>query len=245
MQESNPKGVMMLELADKVKDNLESVYSEIADVAAECGREPGEVTVMAVTKTHPAEYIEAAVKCGIRHIGENRVSEGGRKVKQLGKDYAVFHAIGVLHRKEVRQALRDFHWLDAVDKIEIIEEIARRKATPQILLEVNTSGEPSKKGFSPDVVLLESVLGRALELELPVQGFLTVGPLYRDMSGQRKAFEDLRVLRDSLETRLGVSLPELSMGMSDDFALAVKEGATTVRLGRRLFGYRITCQINL
>jgi pyridoxal phosphate enzyme (YggS family) len=244
MKESNPKGVIMLELVDKVKDNLESVYSEIADAAAECGRDSGEITVMAVTKTHPAEYIAAAVECGIRHIGENRVSEGGRKIKELGKDYAVFHAIGVLHRKEVRQALRDFHWLDAVDKIEIIEEIARRKASPQILLEVNTSGEEAKMGFPPDVVLLESVLGRALELELPVQGFLTVGPLCRDLSGQRKAFEDLRVLRDSLETRLSVSLPELSMGMSDDFALAVKEGATTVRLGRRLFGYRKTCQVS-
>ncbi len=235
----------MLELVNKVKENLEAVYSEIADAAAECGRDPGEITVMAVTKTHPAEYIEAAVECGIRHIGENRVSEGGRKIKQLGKDYAVFHAIGVLHRKEVRQALRDFHWLDAVDKTAIIEEIARRKASPHFLLEVNTSGEESKMGFPPDVVLLESVLGRALELELPVQGFLTVGPLCRDMSGQRKAFESLRVLRDSLETRLSISLPELSMGMSDDFALAVKEGATTVRLGRRLFGYRKTCQINL
>jgi pyridoxal phosphate enzyme (YggS family) len=242
---NSTKGEIMDELINKVRENLDSVEAEIAEAANRAGRQPEEVLVMAVTKTHPAEYITAAVECGITHIGENRVSEGGRKIKALGRDYAVFHAIGVLHRKEVRQALRDFHWLDAIDKTEIIEEIARRKASPEILLEVNTSGEPAKKGFSPDVAFLETVLGRALELELPIKGFFTVGPLCKDLSGQRKAFESLRTIRDSLENRLKVALPELSMGMSDDFELAVMEGSTIVRLGRRLFGYRRTCTVNL
>ncbi|MCK5131992.1 MAG: YggS family pyridoxal phosphate-dependent enzyme [Candidatus Sabulitectum sp.] len=228
----------MVELLAKVKENTDSALAEIAEAADRAGRQPEDVSIMAVTKTHPAEYITAAVENGIRHIGENRISEGGRKIRQIGLDYAVFHAIGVLHRKEVRQAVRDFHCLDAVHKIEIIEEIARRNASPLILLEVNTSGESAKKGFPPDIVLLESVLGRALELELPVRGFLTIGPLGSDQIRQRKAFENLRKIRDSLEARLKVSLPELSMGMSDDFTLAVLEGSTMVRLGRRLFGSR-------
>ncbi len=232
------KGVIMTGLLDQVKENIDTALAEIAVAAERAGRQPEDVSIMAVTKTHPAEYIEAAVKCGIRHIGENRISEGGRKIRLLGKEFAEFHAIGVLHRKEVRQAVRDFHWLDAIHKIEIIEEIARRSASTQILLEINTSGESAKKGFPPDVVLLESILGRALELQLPVRGFLTVGPLCRDSVRQRKAFADLREIRDSLETRLNTSLPELSMGMSDDFTLAVLEGSTMVRLGRRLFGAR-------
>jgi len=232
------KGVIMTGLLDQVKENIETALAEIAAAALRAGRQPEDVSIMAVTKTHPAEYIEVAAKCGIRHIGENRISEGGRKIGLLGKEFAEFHAIGVLHRKEVRQAVRDFHWLDAVHKVEIIEEIARRNASVQILLEINTSGELAKKGFPPDVVLLESVLGRALELKLPVRGFLTVGPLCGDSARQRKAFSDLRDIRDSLETRLNVSLPELSMGMSDDFTQAVLEGSTMVRLGRRLFGAR-------
>lgn len=228
----------MLELLDKVKENRDSALAEIAEAAGRAGRQPEDVSIMAVTKTHPVEYISAAVNCGIRHIGENRISEGGRKIRQLGTDYAIFHAIGVLHRKEVRQAVRDFHCLDAVHKIEIIEEIARRKASPQILLEVNTSGESAKKGFPPDIDFLENILGSALSLNLPVRGFLTVGPLGADNVQQRKAFENLRKIRDALESRLKVSLPELSMGMSDDFTLAVLEGSTMVRLGRRLFGSR-------
>ncbi len=228
----------MTSLIERVRENINSARSQIAEAAMRAGRQPEDTSIMAVTKTHPVEYIAAALECGITHIGENRISEGGRKIKQLGETNAVFHAIGVLHRKEVRQATRDFQWLDAVHKIEIIEEIARRNASPMILLEVNTSGEAAKKGFPPDIDLLENILGRALELQLQVSGFLTVGPLSGDRVKQRRSFAILREIRDSLECRLGTSLPELSMGMSDDFAQAVEEGSTMVRLGRRLFGER-------
>ena len=228
----------MASLVERVRDNINSAQSEIAEAAMRAGRQPEDISIMAVTKTHPVEYITAALECGITHIGENRISEGGRKIRQLGETNAVFHAIGVLHRKEVRQATRDFQWLDAVHKIEIIEEIARRKANVMILLEVNTSGKKKKKGFPPDVDLLENILGRALELQLPVCGFLTVGPLSGDMVKRRRSFTLLREIRDSLECRLSTSLPELSMGMSDDFTQAVEEGSTMVRLGRRLFGER-------
>ena len=228
----------MASLIERVRENIDSAGSQIAEAVIASGRHPEDVSIMAVTKTHPVEYIKAALDCGVIHIGENRISEGGRKIRHLGESNAVFHAIGVLHRKEVRQATRDFQWLDAVHKIEIIEEIARRNASPTILLEVNTSGETAKKGFLPDVELLEDVLGRVLELKLPLKGFLTVGPLSGDKMKQRRSFATLREIRDSLESRLAVSLPVLSMGMSDDFVLAVEEGSTMVRLGRRLFGER-------
>ncbi|HPF33248.1 MAG TPA: alanine racemase, partial [Candidatus Sabulitectum sp.] len=118
------------------------------------------------------------------------------------------------------------------------EEIVRREASPRILLEVNTSGEKAKKGFPPDGTLLENAMGFALENGLSVEGLLTVGPLGAGETGMREAFASLRELRDRLSSSLGVPLPALSMGMSDDFSIAVEEGSTMVRLGRVLFGPR-------
>lgn len=228
----------MENLIDVVKLNLRTASEEIENAASHCGRNFEEISIMAVTKTHPAEYIQAALSCGIRHIGENRVSEGGRKIREIGRENAVFHAIGVLHRKEVRQAVRDFHWIDAVDRIEIANEIASRDAGTEILFEVNTSGETAKKGFAPDAAVLADASGAAIELGLRLQGFLTVGPLTGDVKKRRAAFELLRKLRDSVSGSLNHELPVLSMGMSDDFTEAVQEGSTIVRLGRRLFGER-------
>lgn len=225
-------------LKNTVRDNLAEIEEEIEKACESCGRDQAEVSVMAVTKTHPASYMEAAIESGIKHIGENRVTEGGRKIQRIGRDSAVFHIIGVLHRSEVRQAVRDFHCVDAVDRVKILQEIARRGATPEILLEVNTSGEEAKKGFSPDPALLQDILGRGLELGLSVKGLLTIGPLGADEVSMREAFASLRNLRDFLSDSLSTELPVLSMGMSDDFALAVIEGSTMVRLGRRLFGPR-------
>ncbi len=228
----------MKELKRTVEENLAHVRDEIGKACLRSGRNAEAVEIMAVTKTHPAEYVEAAIDCGIRHIGENRVSEGGRKIGAVGPDRAVFHLIGVIHRSEVRQAVRDFHCIDAVDRLRILEEIVRREASPRILLEVNTSGEKAKKGFPPDGALLETAMEYALENGLSVEGLLTVGPLGEGEIGMREAFSTLRQLRDRLSAALGVPLPTLSMGMSDDFAVAVEEGSTMVRLGRVLFGPR-------
>ncbi len=228
----------MENVAEILEENLRTVREEIEQAVLLCGRKPGEVTVMAVTKTHPAEYVRAALESGLVHIGENRVTEGGRKIREIGKDKAIFHAIGVLHRKEVRQAARDFHRIDAVDSLAILSELSRREIKLPVLLEVNTSGEPAKKGFAPEAGVLEHALNFAKDNSVNVRGLLTVGPLTTDMSLRRKAFSLLRELRDISAAAVGSALPELSMGMSDDFAEAILEGATTVRLGRRLFGAR-------
>ena len=228
----------MNELFDLVKKNVESAQFEIENAVRTARRQIEDVSVMAVTKTHPVSYMEAALSAGLIHLGENRISEGGRKIKELGSDTAIFHAIGVLHRKEVRQASRDFHYLDAIHNVKIIEELARRNADNKILLEVNTSGEEAKQGFAPDLGILEETVNMVTESNLNLEGFLTVGPLGKGETEQRQAFSNLRELRDKLERLCGVQLPALSMGMSDDFVLAVLEGSTIVRLGRRLFGAR-------
>jgi len=227
-----------------IKDNLQRAEELIADTLALCGSSGREVRIMAVTKTHPVDVVSMAIDAGIALIGENRVSEGGRKIKTLGKDSAEFHMIGPVHKGEVRQTIRDFQWIDSIGRMKIIHEIARRTAAkgikqPGILLEVNTSGEESKHGFRPDLHLLEDVLGQMKEMDLMVSGLMTVGPLGGDETDISRAFALLGRLKDDLNgSDCGHNLSELSMGMSDDFQAAVKEGSTLVRLGRYLFGPR-------
>lgn len=228
---------------ESVRGNLELARELMDRAIRSAGGENGTVRVMAVTKTHPAEVVRMAVEAGADMIGENRVSEGGRKVRTLGRDLTEFHMIGPIHTGEVRQAVRDFQWIDSLDRSDIASEIARRtvekgEEQPGLLLEVNTSGEVSKHGFPPDAARLEEVLGGIGGMGLRISGLLTVGPLGASESGVRRAFSLLRELRDDLSRRCGFPLEELSMGMSDDFHLAAAEGATTVRLGRFLFGPR-------
>lgn len=228
-----------------IESNLQSARELVENTLNSCGESSRRVRIMAVTKTHPLEIVKMAIEAGVTLFGENRVSEAGRKIKALGKNAAEFHMIGPIHTGEVRQAIRDFHWIDSVGRLKIAREIARRTISkgeqqPGILVEVNTSGEESKHGFYPDFHLLEDILGEIDEIGLRISGFMTVGPLGGKEQDASEAFATLRKLRDRLESSCGYDMSELSMGMSDDFQLAVKEGATTVRLGRYLFGSRQT-----
>ena len=228
-----------------IESNLQIAKELVENTLNSCGESSRRVRIMAVTKTHPLEIMKMAIEAGVTLFGENRVSEAGRKIKALGKNAAEFHMIGPIHTGEVRQAIRDFHWIDSVGRLKIAREIARRTISkgeqqPGILVEVNTSGEESKHGFYPDFHLLEDVLGEIDEIGLRISGFMTVGPLGGSEQDTSEAFATLRKLRDCLESSCGYDMSELSMGMSDDFQLAVKEGATTVRLGRYLFGSRQT-----
>ena len=228
---------------EEIRDNYLRAKERIDRSLSISGETDRRVRIMAVTKTHPAETVSAVIRAGISLLGENRVSEGGRKVKALGKDSAEYHMIGPLHTGEVRQAIRDFHWIDSVDRMKIAAEIARRtvkkdRDQPGLLVEVNTSGEDSKHGFPPHREELEEVLGKIHEMGLTVSGLMTVGPLNAERKDVSAAFALLRELRDSLRAGSGHDLAELSMGMSEDFHLAVREGATVVRLGRYLLGPR-------
>jgi pyridoxal phosphate enzyme (YggS family) len=197
------------------------------------------VQIVAVTKTHGPDAIRAAVAAGLTAVGENRVQEALAKQDQLADVAVEWHLIGTLQRNKARHAVGRFALIHSVDRLDLGQELARRVAPSgrqAVLVQVNCSGEPQKGGVEPDALpaLLEGL--RPLDA-LEVRGLMTMAALTDDAAEQRRAFRSLRTLRDRAEAA-GHSLPELSMGMSADFPVAVEEGATIVRLGTLLFGER-------
>jgi PLP dependent protein len=197
------------------------------------------VRIVAVTKTHGPEAVRAAVAAGLTDIGENRVQEAMEKQDALAGVRADWHLIGTLQRNKARHAVGRFALIHSVDRLDLAAELDRRAAEgsrQSVLVQVNCSDEPQKGGVEPGGVpaLLEA-LGRFARLE--VQGLMTMSALTDDVAEQRRAFRRLRELREAGE-RSGHRLPELSMGMSGDFAVAVEEGATMIRIGTLLFGER-------
>ncbi|MDZ7374519.1 MAG: YggS family pyridoxal phosphate-dependent enzyme [candidate division KSB1 bacterium] len=222
--------------------NVEQVRQRIAAACARSGRKPEEVTIVAVSKTFPPEAIEEVVRAGIPDIGENRVQEAYAKFQTLGR-CATWHLVGHLQTNKVKRALEIFDWIHSVDSLRLAQEISRRAAQSgrdevNVLLEVNTSGEASKYGVKPEEVL--SLAKEVVRLpRLRLQGLMTLAPVVEDPEDARPYFATLRQLRDEL-IRAGIvdHLPHLSMGMTDDFEVAVEEGATMVRIGRAIFGER-------
>jgi PLP dependent protein len=219
-------------------DRVAHVREVIRDRQAACGwTHP--VTIVAVTKTHGPEAVAAAVAAGLTDVGENRVQEALAKQDLLGPVPVRWHLVGTLQRNKARHAVGRFALIHSVDRLELAGELHRRApAGPRqaILLQVNCSGEPQKGGVEPDG--LPELLARVAQLDrLELRGLMTMAALTDEVREQRRAFAQLRELRDSAR-RDGHALPELSMGMSGDFAVAVEEGATIVRLGTVLFGER-------
>ncbi len=198
-----------------------------------------EVRVVAVTKTHPPAAVRAAVAAGLTDVGENRVQEALEKRAALADVAVDWHLIGTLQRNKARLAVGRFALIHSVDRVELGADLARRAApgTRQaILVQVNCSGEPQKGGVEPNgLPALLDVLTPLTGLD--VRGLMTMSALTDDQAEQRRAFRLLRDLRDAAE-RSGYRLPELSMGMSGDYPVAVEEGATMIRLGTVLFGER-------
>ncbi len=196
------------------------------------------VRIVAVTKTHGPEAVRAAVAAGLTDVGENRVQEALPKMEAAGVPVA-WHLVGSLQRNKARHAAGRFALIHSVDRLDLAEELARRMpaGTRQaVLVQVNCSAEPQKGGVEPEVLpaLLDGL--RALPALEP-RGLMTLAELTDDRARQRAAFARLRGLRDAVAAR-GHDLPELSMGMSGDYPVAVEEGATIVRLGTILFGER-------
>jgi len=197
------------------------------------------VQIIAVTKTHGADAVRAAVAAGITAVGENRVQEALAKQAQLADVAVEWHLIGTLQRNKARHAVGRFALIHSVDRLDLAQELARRVAPgarQAVLVQVNCSNEQQKGGVEPDALpaLLDGL--RPLD-RLDVRGLMTMAALTADAAEQRGAFRLLRTLRDGAEAA-GHPLPELSMGMSADFPVAVEEGATIVRLGTLLFGER-------
>lgn len=199
------------------------------------------VTIIAVTKTHPADAVRAAEAAGITAVGENRVQEALGKQVELTDAKVDWHLIGSLQRNKARQVVGRFALIHSVDSLALAQELAKRVEPGQrqpILIQVNCSGEPQKGGVELDALdALVAQVGALPPLEL--RGLMTMAELTEDEALQRSTFRRLRELRDQAETR-GVKLPELSMGMSGDYLAAVDEGTTMVRLGTLLFGERGT-----
>ncbi|HKY84224.1 MAG TPA: YggS family pyridoxal phosphate-dependent enzyme [Anaerolineales bacterium] len=234
---------------DAIRVRLESVQRRIAEAAWRSGREPVAVRLVTVTKGHSVETIRAAFSCGLRAFGENRVEEALPKMAALADLNGVeWHLIGPLQSRKVQLVGTGFTLIHAVDRLKIarrLHEHALGVDRPQpVLLECNVSGESSKAGWRLDVeASWESVLGELREISrlpgLSVRGLMTMAPLGADSELQREAFRRLARLQEFLAARLGCALPELSMGMSDDFEVAVEAGATLVRIGRAILGERM------
>ena len=234
---------MSVAAGSDIRANLDAVRERIASAAATAGRDPSDVTLVGVTKTLSVERIAAAIAAGLTILGENRVQEAEAKIPEIpGQDQVSWHLIGHLQSNKARQAIRLFDAIQSVDSLKLAtrlnvlaEERARRLP---VLIEVNTSGESSKSGFGLEE-LPEAVpaLGQLPWLE--IFGLMTIGPFTRNEDAIRSSFRSLRALRDELrKDPFGVSWDTLSMGMSDDFEIAIEEGSTMVRVGRALFGER-------
>lgn len=216
-------------------ERLAQVRADIARLAAQ------PVTIVAVTKGFGIEAVRAALAAGLADIGENRVQEAVRKQEELGAGSQEpdirWHLIGHLQSNKAKLVPGRFALVHSVDSLELATELDKRATNLRVLLQVNVAGESQKSGCTPqDARTLARRIAALGNLRL--EGLMTMAPLTDDVDVQRRTFRDLRVLRDTLQKEDGVWLPTLSMGMSGDYASALVEGATVIRLGTVLFGAR-------
>ena len=221
-------------------DTLNSVRQRIAAACQRTGRAEDSVTLLAVSKSHPPETIRAAVDAGQVHFGENKIQEAKAKIP-LSPGKARWQFIGHLQSNKVRDAVELFEMIQGVDSLAIAREISKRAEqaakTIPILLEVNVAGEASKFGYQPEQLLAELNDLNALP-RIEIHGLMAIPPFSPVPEKSRPYFQRLRELKARAEAVLGAPLPQLSMGMSGDFEVAIEEGATIVRIGTALFGER-------
>ncbi len=229
--------------ADPIAHNLGRVRERIARACERSGRDPEQVRLIAVTKTHGVETVREAVHAGLANFGENRVQEAAAKIEALGPGFSglSWTLIGRLQSNKVKSALKYFQEIQSVDRDSLLEKIAREARVQgrivPILLEVNIGGQQSKGGVAPQSCreLLEKALACP---DVEARGLMSVPPPRENPEDARDSFRELARLRARLEQEIGSPLPELSMGMSHDFEVAIEEGATQVRVGTALFGER-------
>lgn len=247
-------------LMTNIEQNLTHLQERIDDATSKAGRNSSEITLVAVSKTFPAESILAAYELGLRNFGENRVEEAAEKIPAVSSQLTnalshyrtstlpiTWHLIGHLQSRKVKDAVALFDSIQSVDSVALAKKINDRAAMLSkkisILLEVNVSGEASKYGFAPEpretfFAAVRDIIGLS---NLDLQGLMTVAPIMQnaDDARPRSTFRALRELRDQLRIQFpNHALPHLSMGMTDDFQAAIAEGATIIRVGRAIFGER-------
>jgi len=226
-----------------IKENLLRIQERVSAATNRVGRRAEDITLIGVSKTHPAIAIQEAFQAGVRHFGENRVQEW--EVKRVGTNNlaATWHLIGHLQSNKVAKAAKLFHTVDSVDDLALAQKLDRARtgaASPtklRVLIEVRVAQEDAKSGA--ELATLPELAEKIAALpQLDLTGLMCIPPYLLDAEQVRPYFRRLRELRDELRTKLGLPLPVLSMGMSHDFEVAIEEGATEVRVGTALFGGR-------
>lgn len=227
-------------MKEQISENIRNLYGRIAQACDEHDRDTDDITVVAVSKTHPAATIRTAVALGIHDIGESRLQEAEPKILEVGP-LARFHMVGHLQTNKVKKAVQLFHVIQSVDSLKLAQEIDRQAGWAglviECLIEVNCSGESQKFGVgTADCLELIERVNRLPHIELT--GLMTIGPLTDDEERIRDSFRNCRRLFEQARTLIGDQLDTLSMGMTDDFPLAIAEGSTMIRIGTALFGPR-------
>jgi pyridoxal phosphate enzyme (YggS family) len=225
---------------DTISKNLMELHGRIAEACGRYDRDTDDITIVAVTKTHPPAIIKTAVAAGIHNIGESKIQEAEPKILEVGQ-IARFHMVGHLQTNKVKKAVQLFDVIQSVDSLRLAEEISRRAAeierTVECLIEVNCSGETQKYGIGPKECLQLAKKIKGLN-NIELAGLMTVGPNVDDEQQIRDAFRLCYDLYKRTQDVVGDQLDTLSMGMTYDFPLAIAEGATMIRIGTALFGER-------
>ena len=237
-----------------IAENIHEVRQHIEDACIKAGRKPEEVTLIAVSKTNPAAAVIEAALAGAQHFGENRVEEAESKIPVVNAQVSkplTWHMIGHVQSRKAKDVEALFQYVHSVDTLKLAQKFSalsvEKGKTLDVLLEVNVSGEEAKHGFVASqwahVDAIKSALWSELEqvFALPglkVRGLMTMAPIVPDPEQARPVFASLAALREALQDRFSVALPDLSMGMTDDYPVAIEEGATFVRVGRAIFGER-------
>lgn len=226
---------------EQIAQALDGVRARVERACASAGRDPAEVTLVAVSKTMAPERVRAAYDAGVRHFGENRVQEAVGKIAELALPDATWHLVGHLQTNKARPAARAFGLIHSVDSRRLAEALSQEAIKLErdldVLLEVNLAGEVSKFGFSAEDLVAEATAIAGLP-RLRVRGLMTVAPLVADPEEVRPVFRDLRRLGERIRDLTAARDWQLSMGMTNDFEVAIQEGATIVRVGRAIFGER-------
>jgi len=226
-----------------IADNISKIRQQIDLASRRAGRDPAEITLVAVSKTFPAEMVKTAVRAGVADIAESYVQELLNKRHAVNDDSIRWHDIGHLQTNKVKHIVEWVHLIHSVDSLALANEIDKRAASVNrridILIEVKTTGEPSKFGLEPDRTV-DFVRGLAQFRHIRVLGLMTIGPFLPDPEGSRPMFRRLKLLKDRLGSldQENVEMKHLSMGMTGDFEVAIEEGATLIRIGTAIFGPR-------
>ncbi len=222
--------------------NLELLQNRINIACGKAGRPRSEVQLMAVTKTHSEKAPELALSSGLTRIGENRVQEAAEKRPLVVQENGIWELIGPLQSNKARLAVRTFDRIQTVDRKKLVAQLDRicseeGKSEYPVLMQVNVGDDPAKHGCNSadSLALAETIMGTK---HLRLEGLMTIGEFSDQENVVRPTFAKLRLLRDRLEKQLGIKLPELSMGMTDDLEWAIEEGSSMIRVGTALFGHR-------